>query len=88
MISSGAGRPGTAAVDMTTSIPSITARGCPYKCAFCYWGGAIGQNAFVPMNLLRGKAGSDSAAVAYDALPADGSARQAAVVRRSGRRWL
>lgn len=20
-----------------------TSRGCPYKCAFCYWGGAIGQ---------------------------------------------
>ena len=20
-----------------------TNRGCPYKCAFCYWGGAIGQ---------------------------------------------
>ena len=20
-----------------------TNRGCPYKCAFCYWGGAVGQ---------------------------------------------
>jgi radical SAM superfamily enzyme YgiQ (UPF0313 family) len=31
-----------------------TNRGCPYKCAFCYWGGAVGQKirAF-PMDRLR-----------------------------------
>jgi radical SAM superfamily enzyme YgiQ (UPF0313 family) len=30
-----------------------TNRGCPYKCAFCYWGGAIGQKirAFSPERL-------------------------------------
>jgi hypothetical protein len=30
-----------------------TNRGCPYKCAFCYWGGAVGQkiHAFSPERL-------------------------------------
>jgi radical SAM C-methyltransferase len=41
----------TGAIDMTDKQGRFrydvalmeTSRGCPYKCAFCYWGGAVGQ---------------------------------------------
>lgn len=58
-----------------------TNRGCPYKCAFCYWGGATGQkiHAFSRERLqqelaLFGELGVENIALAdanYGMLPAD-----------------
>jgi hypothetical protein len=52
----------TGALDLTDAAGNFrydvalmeTSRGCPYKCAFCYWGGAVGQKVrSFPIERLR-----------------------------------